>query len=120
MHCPNGRSIVVPIATLKLDQTRPLHPPDDASMMGWSIVKGEIQVKSRHVERSTGLVIEDAVSGLMSGRRAGALTLAVCTSTPRAVIDASGSSPDFIVSDLTKVTVDVVGGKIQVTMDQTS
>lgn len=64
------------------------------------------------------LVIEDAVSGLISGRRAGSLTVAVCTSTSRAVIDASGSSPDFIVSDLTKVTVDITGNKLQVTIDQ--
>ena len=57
------------------------------------------------ITNSVGLVIEDAVSGLISGRRAGSLTVAVCTSTSRAVIDASGSNPDFIVSDLTKYVV---------------
>ncbi|PPQ67390.1 hypothetical protein CVT25_005969 [Psilocybe cyanescens] len=51
------------------------------------------------------LVVEDAISGLKSGRAAGSLTLAVCTSTLRNTILESGSQPDFIVSDLTKFVV---------------
>lgn len=47
-----------------------------------------------------GLVVEDAPSGLQSGRAAGSLTLAVCTSLPRATI--LESDPNYIVSDLTK------------------
>lgn len=49
-----------------------------------------------------GLVVEDAISGLHSGRAAGSLTLAVCTSTPRATIVESGANPDYVVTDLTK------------------
>lgn len=49
-----------------------------------------------------GLVVEDAISGLKSGRAAGSLTLAVCTSTERDVIARSDAQPDFIVTDLTK------------------
>jgi len=49
-----------------------------------------------------GLVVEDAISGLYSGREAGSLTLAVCTSTPRATITKSGANPDYVVADLTK------------------
>jgi len=47
-------------------------------------------------------VVEDAPSGLLAGRRAGARTLAVCTSHTRDKIVASGVTPDFIVDDLTK------------------
>ena len=46
--------------------------------------------------------MEDAPSGLLSGHRAGARTLAVCTSHTRDEIIASGVNPDFIVNDLTK------------------
>lgn len=48
-----------------------------------------------------GLVIEDAISGLISGRAAGAKTMAVCTSTTRQQI-LSQVIPDFVVADLTK------------------
>ncbi|KAG6872465.1 hypothetical protein C0995_009568 [Termitomyces sp. Mi166 len=49
-----------------------------------------------------GLIVEDAISGLKSGRSAGAKTLAVCTSTSREVLLASDASPDYIVNDLTQ------------------
>ena len=49
-----------------------------------------------------GLVVEDAISGLTAGRAAGALTLAVCTSTERIGL-LEGGKPDFIVNDLTKL-----------------
>lgn len=54
-----------------------------------------------------GLVVEDAISGLKSGRAAGARTLAVCTSTPRQVIMESDANPNFVVSDLTKFVTQV-------------
>jgi len=50
----------------------------------------------------TGLVVEDAISGLKSGHAAGALTLAVCTSTSGEVIVNSDANPNYMVSDLTK------------------
>jgi len=65
-----------------------------------------------------GLVVEDAPSGLLSGHRAGARTLAVCTSHTRDEIIASGVNPDFIVNDLTKVSVTWVDGKIVVEIDE--
>jgi len=64
------------------------------------------------------LVIEDAPWGLLSGRAAGSLTLAVCTSVPRATLVESGTNPDYIVSDLTKVKINIVEEKIEVTIDQ--
>ncbi|KAF8912911.1 HAD-like domain-containing protein [Gymnopilus junonius] len=64
------------------------------------------------------LVVEDAISGLKAGHAAGCRTLAVCTSTARSTIIESGTNPDFIVSDLTKVTIDIVDGRIQLTLDQ--
>lgn len=51
---------------------------------------------------AAGLVVEDAPSGLIAGRAAGAHTLAVCTSHTRDEIVASGAAPDFIVDDLTR------------------
>ncbi|KAG6820349.1 hypothetical protein H0H93_001794 [Arthromyces matolae] len=48
------------------------------------------------------LVVEDAISGLRSGRAAGSKTLAVCTSTRREVLLACDAPPDYIVDDLTQ------------------
>jgi beta-phosphoglucomutase-like phosphatase (HAD superfamily) len=53
-------------------------------------------------DTTLGLVIEDAIAGLKSGRAAGALTLAVCTSNPRQTILDSNVDPHYIVTDLTK------------------
>ena len=48
----------------------------------------------------TGLVVEDAATGIMSGKASGARTLATCTTSPRqAFVDAQ---PDWIVPDLTQ------------------
>lgn len=50
----------------------------------------------------TGLVIEDAPSGLASGKRAGARTLAVCTNHTRDYLQsrAGYEQPDFILDNL--------------------
>ncbi|TCD62951.1 hypothetical protein EIP91_006214 [Steccherinum ochraceum] len=48
------------------------------------------------------LVIEDAPSGLLSGRAAGCKTIAVCTSHTREKILQSGAAPDYIVKDLSR------------------
>lgn len=63
------------------------------------------------------LVVEDAISGLKSGHAAGARTLAVCTSTPRQTILDSGANPDYIVTDLTRVSARWINGKIEVAID---
>ncbi|KAF8060987.1 HAD-like domain-containing protein [Lyophyllum atratum] len=64
------------------------------------------------------LVVEDAISGLKSGRAAGSRTLAVCTSTPRETILKSDANPDYIVADLTQVSARWVDGKVEVTIEQ--
>ncbi|KAF8167852.1 HAD-like domain-containing protein [Crassisporium funariophilum] len=69
------------------------------------------------VEAKNCLVIEDAISGLKSGHAAGALTLAVCTSTPHITIVDSGVNPDYTVTDLTQVSVNVVDERLQVTIN---
>jgi hypothetical protein len=51
----------------------------------------------------TGLVVEDAVSGVVSGKASGARTLASATTTPREVLAASG--PDWMVPDLTQYVI---------------
>jgi len=63
--------------------------------------------------------VEDAPSGLIAGRAAGARTLAVCTSHTRDKIVESGAAPDFIVDDLTRVSARWVGGKVVVEIDDT-
>ncbi|KAJ7151553.1 HAD-like domain-containing protein [Mycena filopes] len=64
------------------------------------------------------LVVEDAISGMLSGKAAGALVLGVCTSTSRKIIQASGANPDFLVTDLARVSVRWRDGKIEVTIDE--
>jgi len=66
----------------------------------------------------TGLVVEDAISGIRSGKAAGALVLAVCTSTSREAIVKSQAGPDYIVTDLTKVSARWTEGKVEVTIDE--
>jgi len=70
-----------------------------------------------NVDPTKCLIVEDAISGLKSGRAAGARTLAVCTSTPRQVILSSDADPDYIVNDLTKVSARWINGKIEVKID---
>jgi len=70
------------------------------------------------VDATKCLVIEDAPSGIRAGRAAGARTLAVCTSHSRQVILDSGANPDYIVKDLTKVTVKWVDGKLDISIDE--
>lgn len=48
----------------------------------------------------SGLVVEDAISGLKAGKTSGTLTLGVCTSTERAILVEKGKL-DYIVRDLT-------------------
>lgn len=64
------------------------------------------------------LVVEDAPSGIRAGHAAGARTLAVCTSHSRKIIVDSGANPDYIVEDLTKVSVKWVDGKLEVSIDE--
>lgn len=61
--------------------------------------------QTEHAFDTAGLVVEDAPSGLLAGHRAGARTLAVCTSHTRDKIVTSGVNPDFIVNDLTQYEI---------------
>ncbi|KAF8531013.1 phosphatase [Gautieria morchelliformis] len=70
--------------------------------------------KSLNVDPTKCLVVEDAVNGVISGKASGARTLASSTTTPREVLAASG--PDWIVPDLTHVSVRWVEGKLEVTI----
>ncbi|KAG8752802.1 hypothetical protein FRC12_011782 [Ceratobasidium sp. 428] len=73
--------------------------------------------KNCHVNSKNCLVIEDAVSGMRAGRAAGAKVLGVCTSAPRETLEKG--EPDYIVQDLTKVSVRWVGRQVEVTIDET-
>lgn len=82
-------------------------------------------------------MVEDAISGIKSGRAAGSRTLAVCTSTSRQILLESDARPDYLVEDLARcagcsssgdfrdlickrysVSVKSVDGKLEVTMDK--
>lgn len=56
---------------------------------------------ANHHDITSGLVIEDAPSGLKAGRAAGARTLAVCTShKPETLLREMDGRLDYIVQDL--------------------
>lgn len=62
------------------------------------------------------LVLEDAPSGIKSGKAAGAKVLAVCTSHKRA--DLEGLGADYIVENLNQVQVEILpsgGFRIRIT-----
>lgn len=65
------------------------------------------------------LVVEDAISGLKAGKAAGSRTLAVTTTTAREPLSQSGANSDFIVNDLTKISVTLVDGRLEFLIDET-
>lgn len=71
-------------------------------------MRGEVGKRTEHAFDTAGLVVEDAPSGLLAGRRAGSRTLAVCTSHTRDMIVALGVTADFIVDDLTKYEIGAI------------
>ena len=56
-----------------------------------------------HLTDRTGLVVEDAVNGIISGKACGARTLAPTTTNPREALAAA--EPDWIVPDLTQYVI---------------
>jgi len=70
--------------------------------------------QSLTVDAKNCLVVEDAVNGILSGKAAGARTLAPLTSSVRDVV--AVAEPDWIVPDLTHVSVRWVNGKLEVTI----
>ncbi|KAK7064688.1 HAD-like domain-containing protein [Favolaschia claudopus] len=64
------------------------------------------------------IVIEDAISGIQSGKAAGSLVLAVCTSTSREKIVDSGAVPDYIVPDLSRVSARWIDNRIELTIEE--
>ncbi|KDQ54820.1 hypothetical protein JAAARDRAFT_37928 [Jaapia argillacea MUCL 33604] len=75
--------------------------------------------KKVNIDPSKCLVIEDAPSGINSAHAAGSKSLAVCTSHSRKAIIDSKCNPDFIVEDLTRVSVKWVDGKLELDIDET-
>lgn len=61
------------------------------------------------IDPSDALVVEDATSGLRSGRAAGAKTLAVSTTTPR---EALAELADLVVADLSEIAWTVSGTRV--------
>ncbi|KAK7694221.1 hypothetical protein QCA50_001401 [Cerrena zonata] len=69
------------------------------------------------VDPSRCLVIEDAPSGLASGNAAGCKTIAVCTSHTAPAIRESGVKPDYIIRDLTSISIRWIGESIEVNIN---
>ncbi|KAJ1310148.1 hypothetical protein OPQ81_006893 [Rhizoctonia solani] len=72
--------------------------------------------KNCKVDPKNCLVVEDAISGMRAGRAAGAKVLGVCTSGSRSTVEKG--EPDYIVDNLTKVSVRWVGQKVEVTINE--
>jgi glycerol-1-phosphatase len=68
--------------------------------------------KRCNVDPARVLVVEDAPSGIRSGRAAGAKTLAVLTSHSNEEMLASGAEPHYIVKDLTQCVLHSFCGSI--------
>jgi len=58
------------------------------------------------------IVVEDTPAGIRSGQAAGCKTLALCTTFPREVMEVTEA--DFIVEDLSQVTVTWAGDQIEI------
>jgi len=69
------------------------------------------------VDPSKTLVVEDAPSGIRSGKACGAKTLAVLTTFDKAKMVASGAEPDYIVEDLSLVSARWIDGEIEIALD---
>jgi len=63
------------------------------------------------------IVVEDAPNGIRSAQAAGSRVLAVCTSHTREALETS--KPDWIVTDLRKVSAKWDGQAIELTIDET-
>jgi len=60
------------------------------------------------------LVVEDAINGILSGKAAGAKTLGVATSSSKEIV--AVATPDWVVQDLTCISVRWIDGKLEVTI----
>ncbi|KAI0344098.1 HAD-like protein [Trametopsis cervina] len=64
------------------------------------------------------IVVEDAPSGILSGRAAGCIVIAVCTSHSRKQLQQSGSNPHYIVQDLTRLSARWIGETLEISVDE--
>ena len=62
-----------------------------------------------------GVVFEDAPSGVRSGKAAGCITIALLTTHSRESLEAAGA--DYIVKDLSAVSVKTTDGGLEITLD---
>ncbi|KZP00713.1 phosphatase [Calocera viscosa TUFC12733] len=73
--------------------------------------------KACQLEPSDCIVVEDAPNGIRSAQAAGSRVLAVCTSHTREALETS--KPDWIVTDLRKVSATWDGKVMELTIDET-
>ncbi|WVR06089.1 hypothetical protein IAU60_003117 [Kwoniella sp. DSM 27419] len=72
--------------------------------------------KALDVDVTDCIVVEDAPSGVRSGVASGARVLATCTSHSRESLQGLGAA--WIVTDLSKVTVEVQDGRVKLVIDE--
>ncbi|CCM05573.1 uncharacterized protein FIBRA_07800 [Fibroporia radiculosa] len=97
-------------------------PVPDAFVVSEDVTKGKpepdpylLGAKKCGVDPSRCLVVEDAPAGVRSGKAAGCKTLALLTSHSRAQVEAA--APDFIVKDLSCVTMKKTEDGVEVTIN---
>ncbi|WVQ82479.1 hypothetical protein IAT38_004608 [Cryptococcus sp. DSM 104549] len=72
--------------------------------------------KQLSVDVTDCIVVEDAPSGVKSGVASGAKVLATCTSHTREQLEGLGAT--WIVTDLSKISVEILDGRVEVTIDE--
>ncbi|TYJ56535.1 hypothetical protein B9479_002782 [Cryptococcus floricola] len=72
--------------------------------------------KALDVDVTDCFVVEDAPSGVKSGVAAGSKVIATCTSHTREQLEGLGAT--WIVTDLSKISVEIVDGRVKLTIDE--
>ncbi|WVN89148.1 uncharacterized protein L203_104364 [Cryptococcus depauperatus CBS 7841] len=72
--------------------------------------------KALEVDVKDTIVVEDAPSGVKSGVASGARVLATCTSHTREQLEGLGAN--WIVTDLSKITFEILDGRVKLTIDE--
>jgi len=97
-------------------------PIPDAFVASEDVTKGKpepdpylLGAEKCGVDPTRCLVVEDAPAGIRSGRAAGCKTLALLTSHSRAQVE--GANADFVVEDLSRVTMKKTNNGVEVTIN---
>ncbi|WWD17644.1 hypothetical protein CI109_102085 [Kwoniella shandongensis] len=76
-----------------------------------------VGAKALDIDVKDTIVVEDAPSGVRSGVASGARVIATCTSHTREQLQGLGAT--WIVTDLSKITVELLDGRVKLVIDET-